>query len=232
MPIILSKRNTSAIEWMDKPDCDLDMLFTTYHHFGFINRVLSRWKRIYIHYIKPSLKPGRIYSLLDIGFGGADIIRYIDQWSKKDNFRLQITGIETDSRALDFVGKLEWPGNFHFEKVTFSELAGNNYSYDFVISNHLIHHLEQEEIRYLFNDTEKLCSKKALFNDIKRSDIAYFFFKIMTQPFFRNSFITQDGLISIQRSYTLPEIKKLIPPNWQVHTLKPYRLLLEYQSPE
>jgi len=230
MPLLLTKRDTSVIEWMDKPDCDRDMLFATYRHFSLLNRILSRWRRIYQTHIKPELKKGQTYSLLDIGFGGADIIRYLYRWAKADDFNFLITGIETDSRALEYVQQQSWPANFHFENISLSEIVDDNRTYDYVISNHLMHHLSREEITQLLTDSVKICRGRVLFNDIERSDIAYFLFKVLTKPFFRNSFISDDGQLSIQRSFTLQEMQNLIPPGWQVHHLKPYRLLLEYKN--
>jgi 2-polyprenyl-3-methyl-5-hydroxy-6-metoxy-1,4-benzoquinol methylase len=230
MPLLLTNRNTSVIEWMDKPDCDRNMLFATYRHFSLINRVLSRWRRIYQTHIKPDLNRGQMYTLLDIGFGGADIIRYIDRWAKTDGFNFLITGIETDSRALEYVHQQSWPANFHFENISLSEIVSYNKTFDYVISNHLIHHLTKEEIARLLADSIKICKNRVLFNDIERSDIAYFLFKILTKPFFRNSFISDDGQLSIKRSFTFQEMQNLIPTGWQVSHLRPYRLLLEYKN--
>jgi len=230
MPIILSNRNTSLVEWMDKPDCDRDMLFATYRHFGLLNRILSRWKWIYQNRIRPELEEGEKYTLLDVGFGGADILRYLDHWSKSDGFTIDITGIETDPRALEYVQSQSWPENFHFKKAALSDLLDKGNTFDFVISNHLIHHLNKEEIHHLLSNSEKICKRKALFNDIERSDFAYFWFKILTIPFFKNSFISDDGLLSIKRSFTFDEMRQLLPMDWKIQRIRPYRLLLEYEN--
>lgn len=75
---------------------------------------------------------------------------------------------------------------------------------------------------------EKLSKTAVIFNDIRRSDWAYLLFNILSRPAFRSSFITEDGLTSIKRSYTFDELGELIPPDWKLETLFPFRLLLKY----
>lgn len=230
MPLFLKHRNITDLEWMDRPDCDLDKLYKTYQYFDLINRYLSRWKWIYTHYLKPHLKKDNPNTLLDIGFGGADIIRYIDQWSKKDGYDVRITGIETDQRALDYVKRQSWPSNIQFKKESVTKLVTDHQTFDFIISNHLLHHLAKEEIIQLFKESEILCRKEVLFNDIQRSDLGYLLFKIITTPFFRDSFISYDGQLSIKRSFTFNEMKDLVPNTWAIHRISPYRLLIEYHK--
>ncbi len=231
MPLFLSQRAEDLKERMDNPDCDPNELNKTYRQFRHVNSLISRWESIYRNWIRPRCKEaGTSCSLLDIGFGGGDIPIRLKHWAEGDNIPLQVTAIDTDKRALKFVEQA-YKGRNHkvdFRLASSTELLQAGEQYDFVISNHLLHHLDRNEFENLLDEASKLSTGAVLFNDIERGDLAYFFFQLIARPWFRSSFIVEDGLTSIKRSYTLKELRDAAPAVWEVRRLFPYRLLLYY----
>lgn len=229
MPLFLQKRDLRSKEQMDAPNCDKQKLFNTYEQFSVINALISRWGHIYKKRIAAACEDkAKTYTLLDIGFGGGDLVLKIAEWAKKDSIKLDITAIETDDRAFEFVQDLNSPPNVRYLHLSSSDLLEENHSFDFIISNHLLHHLTENELLRLLDEAKQLSTGTILFNDIERSDIGYASFNICSRPIFRNSFITQDGLTSIKRSYTAQELKDTVPAGWKVDRIMPYRLLLHY----
>lgn len=229
MPIFLEQRNENLKERMDDPDCNREELFNTYKQFSVINSLISRWKHIYNNGIRPACQnPLRTYTLLDIGFGGGDLPIKISRWAKDDSIKLNITAIETDARACEYIERKNTSGDIQFRQISSSELMKERKSFDFVISNHLLHHLREEELQQLLHEARKLSNIRVLFNDIERSDLGYLLFNVLSRPIFRSSFITDDGLTSIKRSYTLKELQAQVPAGWIVKRIFPYRLLLSY----
>ena len=231
MLFFLAKRKPELVEYMDRNDCDLHKLKNTYRNFRLINRLLSGWKGIYKKEIKPLLEAqhGKT-TLLDIGFGGGDIPLKLARWAETDGYNLRITAIETDKRAVDHVAGLSRPGNVEFRHCSTTDLIEEKQVYDIVISNHLIHHLKDTEIQKLLAECDQLASMKTLFNDIERNDIGFLLFSFFSIPFAFNSFIRTDGLISIRRSFTHPELCKNLPPGWQAERLFPFRLLVKKEK--
>lgn len=229
MPLFLQQRDTASKERMDDPNCDREDLFHTYQQFSVINSLISRWKAVYEQKIRPLCsQPDRSYSLLDIGFGGGDLAMKLSEWAEEDHLSLQVTAIDTDERACEYVSRLDTPSNITFRPISSTELLNEGREYDFVISNHLLHHLSEPELKQLLSESVKLSSKRVLFNDIERSDLGYLLFGIFSRPVFRSSFITEDGLTSIKRSYTAEELRNITPDSWTVQRWFPYRLLLEF----
>lgn len=230
MPIFLQQRDTEAREHMDDPNCDREELFNTYRQFSTINSLISRWEKIYNQEIRPACADAsRTYRLLDIGFGGGDLPIKISNWARRDHINLEITAIDSDSRAFEFVQHLEVPEKVTFKAISLSELLKGDSSFDFVISNHLLHHLRIDDLQKILDDASSLSRKKVLFNDIERSDVGYLLFNLFSRPLFRSSFITEDGLTSIRRSYTAQELEAIVPSSWTVSKIFPYRLLLSYE---
>lgn len=229
MPLILGKRNPDAVEMMDDPDCDRTKLHNTYRQFRYINTSLSRSRAVYRRWLRPAMADrSRDYSLLDVGFGGGDIPLKLAEWTAKDGHRLKITGVEVDARALDCVRGIKWPDNVRFRLASTTELVQMGERYDFVISNHLLHHLANGELARVLREIVQLSSRLALMVDLQRSDIAYALFATLTLPFFRDSYIRVDGLASLRRSYTQRELRDVAPPGWRVEPLIPFRQVLLY----
>ncbi len=215
---------------MDNPACDLKKLHNTYRQFHLVNRFVSGWRRVYRAYLKPAMTSGRRYTLLDIGFGGGDVPVKLAGWAQEDGLKLEITAIDTDERAVAYVQERRRPKGVTFRLDSSGALLRRGERFDFVISNHLLHHLPREGVEAMCHETRRLSWKLVIHNDIERGDLAYLGFAALTGPFFRDSFITADGLASIRRSYTHNELARLAPEGWRVKRMLPYRQLLIYEK--
>lgn len=230
MPIFLQQRDTESKERMDDPHCDPAALKNTYRQFYRINSMISRWHYIYKNVVRPELKNmNNSGSLLDIGFGGGDIPLKLAEWASKDNIDLSVTAVDNDKRAVQFVDQVDKPPDFTFRHASSTELLHEKRQFDFVISNHLMHHLDSHSFNVILEEARELSKKMVIFNDIERSDLGYILFNLFSRPVFRSSFITSDGLTSIKRSYTYRELSEVAPDEWQVRRLFPFRLLLTYR---
>ena len=224
MPLVLRRRAVDLRERMDDPACDLSELRATYARFGAVNRLFAGWQVLYKRFLKPRMDAGRAYTLLDVGFGGGDIPLALLKWAEQDGLRLCVTAIDPDSRAAAFARSLP-PAKVRFEQTDTAELVRRGAQFDFVTSNHLLHHLSEPDLPTFLNECAEL-GATVLHNDIARADLAYIGFAALTGPFFRGSFITPDGLTSVRRSYTQEELRSAVPEGWRVSSPYPFRLLL------
>ena len=227
MPLVLRTRRSDLRECMDDPACDPQKLRATYTRFGTINQIFSGWRTLYRRYLRPQFALGRTNRLLDVGFGGGDIPLALLQWAERDGLELQVRAIDPDPRAAAFAHTLPPHAKLSFEQIDTSTVRRRGDTFDVVISNHLLHHLSDTEVRALCDDSAAL-GRVVLHNDIARADVAYAGFAALTGPFFRGSFVTPDGLTSVRRSYTPEELRAVAPPKWRVSSPYPYRLLLSY----
>ncbi len=227
MPLVLCQRNAELREYMDDPACNLGKLRATYARFGTVNRIFSGWWTLYQRYLRPRLSADRSSRLLDVGFGGGDIPRALLSWAERDGLALCIKAIDPDPRAAAFAHDSPLHSRLSFEQTDTHTLRTRGESFDIVISNHLLHHLSDAEVKGLCCDSAAL-GRVVLHNDIARADVAYIGFAALTGPFFRGSFITPDGLTSVRRSYTPDELRAVVPSGWRVSSPYPYRLLLSH----
>ena len=152
----LSARADHLRESMTDPSCSREKLFRTYREFALTNRFLAGWRRCYVSLIRPHLRAGEESTLLDIGFGGGDIPHALAAWARHDGFQLEITGIEQDARALEYVSTLPKRDGVTFRQASLGDLLRERLMFDFVISNHVLHELTNRQIGVFRNTPRQL----------------------------------------------------------------------------
>ncbi|MDR9446590.1 MAG: methyltransferase domain-containing protein [Balneolaceae bacterium] len=251
-PLILRERRIGLQERMDDPQCDLQTLFRTYDAFDFVNRRLAGWRGLYNAYIRPHLQArGGDGTLLDVGAGGGDVTREICRWAMADGLKVSATALDLDERALAYAKERGLVGQAEGQAIGETEgqadegaeakeadhivyrtghtkdLIEESARFDFVITNHVLHHLTQQELTEMCQDAESLCHEEGLvlFNDIHRSDLGYGLFGLATWGWFAGTFIQEDGLRSIRRSFTADELRRAVPSHWTVMARWPFRVV-------
>ncbi|TKV28646.1 methyltransferase domain-containing protein [Arthrobacter sp. NamB2] len=223
----LAERDPDAVEEMDRTDCDPRKLDRTYAQFGLVNAVVSGWRRTYTSLLRPAFSPDRTNTLLDVGSGGGDVPRALVRWARLDGLRLEVTAIDPDERAHAFATSRPALPGLSFRRALSSQLVAEGARFDALVSNHVLHHLGPAEFDGLLDDTEQLVGTVAVHSDIARHPLGYALFSVGTLPL-PGSYIRQDGLTSIRRSYTTDELRALVGgrSGWQVRTAAPFINLL------
>lgn len=225
----LKERERHKIEKMDDPNCDRVLLENTYRQFVVINRLLSSWQRVYQDYFKPNMSSGEGYTVLDIGAGGGDIARALIKWAEKDGYQLTVTALDSDSRAFDYMSKQDFPDSVVVRCASTFDLVKTGESFDFVISNNVLHHLSETELSGFLESSQSLAKQLVIHNDIVRDDLAYLGYFCLSKLLFHRSFAQYDGLLSIRRSFTKDELEQHLLPYWRLQSMHPYRHLLTYK---
>jgi 2-polyprenyl-3-methyl-5-hydroxy-6-metoxy-1,4-benzoquinol methylase len=223
----LARRDPDAVEQMDRPDCDPARLDRTYAQFGIVNAAVSGLRRTYTTLLRPAFSADRVNTLLDVGSGGGDAARTLVRWAALDGLPLEVTAIDPDERAHAFATGLPALPGLTFRRALSSELVAEGAVFDAVISNHVLHHLDTEQLGDLLADTEELTRRIAVHSDILRHPLGYGLFSVATLPFL-GSFIREDGLTSIRRSHTPAELNNTVGnrAGWDVRTARPFINLL------
>lgn len=226
-----AERDVRLSELMDVPDCDPIRLRRTLHRFAIVNAAVSRWGSIYRSHVRPVLgsfdRPAR---MLDIGSGGGDVLRCLLRLALRDGFRVEAVGIDPNPRALEVACAGPTVTGLSFREARSRTLVERGERFDIVISNHLLHHLDDGAFQALLSDSTALTARLAVHSDIARSRAAYLAFAAAVTPIAPGSFLRIDGLRSIRRSYTLHELEQSIPAGWRAESRGPFRLLAVHRA--
>lgn len=227
----LLERDRDAREQMDDPGCDAAALRRTYAQFRVVNAVVTGWRSTYRHHLRPVLHPDRVTSVLDVGCGGGDLARSLVRWAARDGLRVEVTGVDPDPRAHAWASSRPPVAGVTFRRALSGDLVAEGARFDVVVSNHVLHHLDEAQLQALLTDSRRLARARVVHSDILRSRLAYLLFSAGTLPFFSGSFIRADGLVSIRRSYTPDGLAAVVPAGWRVERQHPWRNLLVHDAP-
>ncbi|MBC7809093.1 MAG: methyltransferase domain-containing protein [Akkermansiaceae bacterium] len=215
---------------MDEPGCDGVRLVNTYRDFDRVNSAVSGWRGLYTRHVRPVLREvGSGATILDVGCGGGDVLRRLARWASQDGLNPCFVGTDPDHRAIEYARREPGPANLRFLCATAGELATAGERFDIVLSNHVLHHLSDGEVAALCADSTTLATHLAIHADICRHPLAHAGFPLIG-GWFRDSFILEDGLLSIRRAFTPEELRRLAPEGWQIRTAFPFRLNLLWNA--
>ncbi|WP_235510854.1 methyltransferase domain-containing protein [Curtobacterium sp. Leaf261] len=220
----LSARAIGLPELMDDPRCDPRTLDRTFRRFAVINPLVGGWRRVWRNGIRPVLGSDGSARILDLGCGGGDLARSMARWARADGLDVEVVGVDPDERAIRAARRADTRG-VDFRTTSSGDLVDAGERFDVVVSNHVLHHLGDDERDGFLEDSAALASHRVVHSDIRRSRAAYRSYALGAPFVAAGTFVLVDGLRSIRRSYTVPELEAVVPAGWRVRASSPHRIL-------
>lgn len=233
MPRADWSQRADLTERLDASDCPEIPLRRTLAHFKVMNRLVSRYPEILTQYVIHAMQrdPSREYRLTDLGAGGCDVSRWLIRRCRREGLRLTIVALDRDQRVLRYAieANQDYPEIKSIQADALDTAAWGKP--DFIFANHLLHHLPDSAGVELLQRIGQTQPRLYLISDIVRSRKAYWTFRLAFTFFFHGSFIVEDGLTSIRRSFNRHEVLQLIDragltPRPQARFLAPARFLI------
>lgn len=226
----LAVRDTALRELMDDPQCDPARLAATLRRFDTVNRLVSGWGRIWRTRLGPQLAAlGRPARVLDLGSGGGDLVERLARLAERDGVHVSWLGVDPDPRAHE-VARDRRTAGVEFRCADSAALRAEGERFDAVVSNHVLHHLDADELTAFGADSLALSTGPVLHADIERSRVAYALYAVGITPLAPGTFLRTDGLRSIRRSYRADELRTALaassaPLPWRIEKPARFRLL-------
>lgn len=235
----LQLRNTSDKEQLELADADVHRFRRTIRQFKLINFLFSASGRLLREHFFRIMEqdPHRTYTLLDVGAGGCDIAVRAAREARQRGLKLDITTLDNDARLFPIACQ----ATRDYPEIRIVEGNALDLSrlgpFDFVFSNHFLHHLAWNEIKIFL---EKIIAQTRLafvMNDLKRSNWAYLGFTIFSGVLTPGSFHHYDGRLSIRRAFLPEELRNFLLTNFpntriQVVETSPARVVLVHSTRE
>lgn len=207
MPLLRFAERHPGPELMDDPGCDARLLLNTVRQFKLINLLFSASRRLIKGYLVSQMQPGteRPYELLELGAGGAETALWLARYCRKRSIELRISCLDNDPRIAEYARR-RTASEDSIEIVEGSVFDLSEKKYDFIYANHFLHHFRYPEIRSILDLCRRVSSGRVLINDLKRSRLSWFGYRLFALLFLHRSFAAYDGALSIRRGFLSSEL--------------------------
>ncbi len=177
------------------PDLDL---YQNLKELNMINKLLGGYS-ISFNALNKILIKNKVFTLVDIGCGGGDTLKQIENWNKKQNFSLNLLGVDLKQTCINYSIKNNSP-KIKFICDDYRNVLNHIPKIDVLHACLFCHHLKEIEIIELI----KFCNYHKItliINDLERNAIAYFAIKFLTSVFSKSYLVKNDAPLSVLRGF-------------------------------
>ena len=201
--MIDTRERSEQTELMDDLEMSGNLLINTLDKIAGINKWLGGNKAS-ISGVKTLIKnhpKNKSISIVDLGCGNGDMLRELAEFGRTEGYRFKLIGIDANQATLDYASKL----SVNYKEIMFQKLdvlseEFTTKKYDIAMCTLFLHHFNDSVALNLIQSLLKIVGIGVVINDLHRSPLAYYAFKILTL-FMRNKMVKNDGAISILRGF-------------------------------
>jgi SAM-dependent methyltransferase len=218
-----------AEELMDADDLPADTYAAVVADLAKVN-VVTMAARPTLAFLRRIAVPGERLRVLDVGFGGGDMLRRIARWADKRGLPVDLVGVDLNPRS-EAAARAHTPAGLPIRWVTgdYVDLAGQGW--DAVISSLVAHHMTRAQLVAFVRFMEAESRRGWLVNDLHRHGFAYTGYPLLARVFGWHPIVRHDGRLSIARSYRPAEWPPILAEagvnGARVFRAFPFRLCVE-----
>ncbi len=196
-------------ELMDNPMVEETALKTALADISRVNRWLGG-NTITIHAIHRLIEESndiKEFTILDLGCGDGEMLREVANSLRKKKIGAKLTGVDLNAKSIEYAKKTSavYPEISYIQQDVL-KIKPSDLHCDIIICTLTLHHLQNEEIKKVMQKCIELAAIGVIINDLQRSKIAYYLFKVFSFFFIRGHIAKNDGLISIKRGFRKKEL--------------------------
>ena len=202
------KNRTTKAELMDDTSLDPQLLNAVLRDVSLANRLLGG-NRITQEAVLDiiSSRPNDNYSIMDIGCGEGTMLRQLALICRKKNYSVKFIGIDINESAIELAKEYSTDfSEIEYSKHDVTKDTEHELSADIVLCTLTLHHIPNSEVPKFLKSLAKIARKAVVVNDLQRSPLAYYLFKIFSAIFIKTKIARHDGLVSIRRGFKRSEL--------------------------
>ncbi|MFY0607558.1 MAG: methyltransferase domain-containing protein [Cyclobacteriaceae bacterium] len=197
-------------EIMDDLEISGEVVPQTLRELDYINRKLGG-NEISLTAFKRILKTHRVNSLVDLGCGGADIVKQMAKIARKQSAKVQFTALDANPHIIKYAASntSDWP-NIQSKCVNIFDESFQKEQYDIIHCCLFLHHFTHGQLVKLFRQFAQQARVAIIVNDLQRHTLAYYSIKWLTRLFSKSYMVRNDAAISVARGFTKRELVSIL----------------------
>ncbi|MBD3660797.1 MAG: methyltransferase domain-containing protein [Arenibacter algicola] len=205
------KRRSCGRELMDDPLLDTLLLQKVYADINRVNTVLQGFS-LSIRAIEKIIQenPQNSYTIMDMGCGDGAMVAKVAAFYRNKPIKLNLIGVDLNSKSI----ALAKENSKDYSNIRFLELdilgpEAKNLQCDILLCTLTMHHFDSKDIPLFLDQFVKLSSLGIVINDLQRSKVSYYLFKLFSLIFIKTKIAKHDGLVSIKSAFTKLDLEDL-----------------------
>lgn len=202
------KKRIFELEIMDQEELSAKDLKSAYKDINRSNYLLGGYRATYNSILQLcNSDQNKSIDLIDVGCGEGGMLRYLADQFRKKGYHLRFYGLDLSQQAIDLAieQSSEYPEIEYYQADILNKDLPIN-KCEFVTSTLTMHHFNDENIVNFVGRCADLAEKAVVINDLQRSKLAYYLFKIFSAIFIRSPIAKSDGLMSIRKGFSKYEL--------------------------
>lgn len=218
-----------AEELMDDPLLDERVYVQVMRDLGRVNSVtMARLPTL--DFLGRAIAGRKSFRLLDVGYGGGDMLRAIAKWAAKRGIETDLVGVDLNPRS-EAAAKAETPSVMPIRYLTGDYADMANEGFDFIVSSLVAHHMTRVELIAFLRFMDGNATRGWFINDLHRHSFAWLGYPLLAGLMRWHPIVRHDGRLSIARSYRPNEWPPLLDEagakGARIRRVFPFRLCVE-----
>lgn len=210
MPTKFTNRSYE-LELLDAPNIPKELLFKNLRELDVVNRLLGGHAITLFGIKKLVVDKTKTYRIVDIGCGGGDAMKQIAKWTKKNNFKVELIGVDMNADAIAFMkDECKEFSNITGIVIDYRDYLKSNTDIDIVHCSLFCHHLKDDELIELFQYLNGHAKVGFVINDLQRHWFAYYSIKFLTRLLNGSTLVKNDAPLSVLRGFRKEELNTIL----------------------
>lgn len=225
----LRERSNEA-EWLDDVAVEPALLERNLLELERLNRLLGGHRSL-LRVFKRALNfvPQRPLRLVDIGCGGGDGLRRIDDWCSSRGIKAEFVGLDLNPTVLETARSL----SKHHPRIRFVQADAFDgtlaaLSPDITTATLFCHHIPEASLSTRLA-TLLQASRAVVISDLHRHAIAHAGFRALARAARLSAMTRHDGAVSIRRGFKRHELEQLVAAQTASHTSIEWAFAFRYE---
>ena len=187
-------------ELMDADDIPFPVMAQTLKELDIINTMLGG-HAITKKGLRQIAGAKKDLTVCEIGCGGGDNLRVINQYCKKAGIRVRFTGIDLNPECIRYAGQQNPDLACQWICSDYALVDFGNEKPDIIFSSLFCHHLTDEQLVHMLRWSAKNSNLGFFINDLHRHRLAFYLIRYITKFFSRSALVKHDASLSVARSF-------------------------------